>query len=127
MPNFQSLRSSLISPLSATDTLLKIKYLKSDGKQNLSTLSFDIPDHITNNIKKLTFPLYSHAKDTPHWSLYSNGMFSAKSVYSIINAGTTFNIDFQWIWKLSLPDKIKKNFFGNATIREYPPDPISII
>lgn len=46
-------------------------------------------------------------KDTPYWELNDNGMFTTKSVYSLIHTRPPIPYNFEWIWSLHTLEKIK--------------------
>lgn len=86
---------------------LKIRDIYIDRKWDLTNLSIDIPSDVQQNILQTKIRSKGPIQDIPVWTLLSKGVFTTKSCYSLIEPNLGNHLDFEWIWSLNCPNKIK--------------------
>lgn len=109
IPNYHSLCNLLVEPLNYSDLILTPKDFYQDNTWVLNKISFDIPPIVTNKIKSIVIPS-SNILDRIYWGETTNGSFTTKSCYKLINKSYSDQrhiSNFDWIWTLNCPNKIK--------------------
>lgn len=61
----------------------------------------------TARVTNILIPKYAVTVDTPYWTLGHNGNFSVKSSYDHLAESCVTDINWNWIWKLRVPAKLK--------------------
>lgn len=82
LPNNQSLYSMLTGPLSLQDAHLKVSEVWKITHGDLSQMSFELPQIVSNLIQSMDLILNNNSIDTPFRVLTSDGSFSTKSTIS---------------------------------------------
>lgn len=81
------------------------------GELNSNVVQYPIPKAISNIIQSISIPYTINAEDKLIWNFTSNGIFSAKTVYCLIDSNLEHNNGqddrFGRIWRLKVPNKIK--------------------
>lgn len=94
--------------LSATNNnknLMVANIIDAEKNWNFTPILGTITSEQTNDIYRVHIPKHNHMEDSPSWGLESNGKFSVKSAYNLINDGThagsvTKNHPhWKWLWK----------------------------
>ncbi|KAK4726506.1 hypothetical protein R3W88_031423 [Solanum pinnatisectum] len=83
IPNTPALRTILQGPLNQGEDHLTVSSLWNDTSWDWNLGEWDIP----------------------YWSCNSNGIFTTKSVYGILNLNPNITFPFTWIWKLHTIEK----------------------
>lgn len=104
------------------DLNLTLNDLYQNNTLSLNKNFFGIPHIGTNKINSIIIPS-GNLHDRVYWGEGgTNGSFSTKSSYKLINESRGDqkhnNKNFDWIWTLYCPNKIKK-FYGYATMTEF--------
>lgn len=94
-------------PLNSNEIELKISHIWKNNNWDWTTLSLQIPTEINTKTLATTIPNTPGYTDKPYWALSSNGLFSTKSVYSLLHNRPYVPYKFKWIWTLHTLGKIK--------------------
>ncbi|OIT20739.1 putative ribonuclease h protein, partial [Nicotiana attenuata] len=108
IPKFGSLRKNVIGPLNKKESELTLKYIKNQNAWDMS--QFNLPINILNSIQSLTTS--NNQDSTIVWSINTSGIFTTSSCYKLIDNNISdkqnyTGYNFDWIWKLECPRKIK--------------------
>lgn len=68
--------------------------------------SSNVDDNIVQTISNILIPKRAVARDTPCWTLSSNGNFSVRSAYAGVIEVPQPTSSWKWIWKLLTPAKL---------------------
>ncbi|KAH0642618.1 hypothetical protein KY285_033492 [Solanum tuberosum] len=81
------------------------------GQWKLENIPYPLPQSVIYDINQINIPHIPNPKDKPSWALTANGSFTTSSMYHHIKGKSkhkvTSNKEFNWIWKLQCPNKIK--------------------
>ena len=98
------------------DLSLKVKDVwDPHGNWHLTTLSFDLPNHVCNIIQATPKLFHSSLDDLPSWNSLPNGSFDVRSAYLLASNSTSTPTPhtWKWLWKtpivMAQPNTKKKN------------------
>ena len=111
-----ALLHSLIQGLfQVRDLSLKVKDAwDPHGNWHLTTLSFDLPNHVCDIIQATPKLFHSSLDDLPSWNSLPNGSFDVRSAYLLASNSTSTPTPhtWKWLWKtptvMAQPDTKKK-------------------
>ncbi|KAH0773137.1 hypothetical protein KY290_010274 [Solanum tuberosum] len=106
-PTPPALRTILQGPLNQGEDHLTVSSLWNDTSWDWSKISFNIPPDIVQKASKIQLNRNLGEWDIPYWSCNSNGIFTTKSLYGILNPNPNITFPFAWIWKLHTIEKHK--------------------
>ena len=73
------------------------------GNWNLTTLSFDLPNHVCDIIQATPKLFHSSLDDLPSWNSLPNGSFDVRSAYLLASNSTSTPTPHTWKWLWKTP------------------------
>lgn len=115
-PN-STIRSLLQGPLLPEESEANVVKFRTSEIWDFSALSIDLPPGVVSQIQQVYFPRFASTFDRITWGLTNSGLFSVKTCMSAlasfnnpsstVTSQTNHHPNFNWIWRLPIPPKIK--------------------
>lgn len=83
------------------------EFINENKEWDVASLSQIINMSDMNKITSILIPKTSIMEDTPNWNLNHKGNFSVKSSYDKLADTCISDMNWNWIWKLKVPSKLK--------------------
>lgn len=80
-----TLREHIVGPLPLAESELKVAELNYNHVWDWNLISFDLPQHIKDNIRAIPFQMFGTSEDSIMWTASKDGEFSTSSAYRLAN------------------------------------------
>ena len=100
------------------DLSLKVKDVwDPHGNWHLTTLSFDLPNHVCNIIQATPKLFHSSLDDLPSWNSLPNGSFDVRSAYLLASNSTSTPTPHTWKWLWKTPTAMAQPNTKKKTVK----------
>lgn len=90
-----------------TQIPMKVEEIIDNGRWNLVNIDHLLSNEVRNEILNTVLPVFSQTMDHPVWADSQNGTCFASNAYDFINDESNDLKEWQWFWKLKVPQKFK--------------------
>ncbi|KAL7235947.1 hypothetical protein ACSBR1_019263 [Camellia fascicularis] len=86
-----------------------VDIIQEDGSWKIEEIVDFIPQSVLQSILQIHLAQFVTVTDTPHWKGATTSNFSVSAAYNLLTntAESTSMVDWHWIWKLKIPQKLK--------------------